>query len=112
MNVKAILIPNSSKIGKPIEIIEEKCVGCNRCVDACRSDVLIPNPKKGKSPLVFYSEECWFCGCCVQECNHQAISLQFPLYQRIVINWKDKTSGEISYVKIKRKERGDQYDKK
>jgi|YelNatPaOPRAMG01_1025707.scaffolds.fasta_scaffold01030_3 NAD-dependent dihydropyrimidine dehydrogenase PreA subunit len=106
MNSKAVLAPSPSRNGKVIEILEEKCKGCNRCVEACRSDVFIPNLKKGKPPIVFYPEECWYCGCCIQECKHGAIRLLLPLYQRIAINWKDKATGEINYVKINKKKGG------
>lgn len=99
MSPNAVLLPSPLRNGIPIEIIEEKCTGCNRCVDACRSDVFIPSKRKGRPPLVFYPEECWYCGCCVQECERGALRLVFPLYQRIAVTWKDGVTGEIFYLK-------------
>lgn len=63
----------------PLTFDKEKCIGCNRCLEACQMDVLMPNPKKGAPPIAAYPEECWYCGCCVMECPKDAIHLRHPL---------------------------------
>ncbi|MDW8003024.1 MAG: ferredoxin family protein [Deltaproteobacteria bacterium] len=106
MATKAVVIPNLSRNGKVIEIDPDKCTGCNRCVEACRSDVFIPNVRKGKPPLVIYPDECWYCGCCVQECAEGALMLLFPLYHRVAVVWKDRETSELRYLKINKKIKG------
>lgn len=64
----------------PIIINEEKCTGCNRCVEICQVDLFLPNKEKGGTPVVLYPGECWYCGCCVVECPvEDAITLRHPL---------------------------------
>jgi Na+-translocating ferredoxin:NAD+ oxidoreductase RNF subunit RnfB len=74
----------------PILFIEEKCTGCNRCIEACQMDLLIPNEIKGQPPVVAYPEECWYCGCCVMDCPHDAIKMQHPLMNQA--RWVEKSS--------------------
>ena len=73
---------------KTVEINEEVCNGCNRCVDICIMDILAQNPEKGKPPFVAYPEECWFDGFCVEMCplkNKGAIKLNTPLPMRVSV---------------------------
>ncbi|MBI9048751.1 MAG: ferredoxin family protein [Anaerolineaceae bacterium] len=74
----------------PITYDENRCIGCNRCVEACQIDLLIPNNTKGKPPLVAYPEECWYCGCCVMECPVDAIKMHHPLMNQV--RWVEKNS--------------------
>ena len=74
----------------PILYNEDKCTGCNRCIDACQMDLLVPNEIKGKPPIVAYPDECWYCGCCVMECPHDAIKMQHPLMNQA--RWVEKSS--------------------
>jgi NAD-dependent dihydropyrimidine dehydrogenase PreA subunit len=83
----APLLPNT-----PVTFTEA-CVGCNTCVNECRTDVLLPNPEKGKPPIVAYPDDCWYCGVCVQDCPHHANRFHQPLNQRVA--WKRKATGEI-----------------
>ncbi|MFZ7110872.1 MAG: 4Fe-4S dicluster domain-containing protein [Desulfatiglandales bacterium] len=71
---------------RAIQINEEICSGCNRCVDICPMDVLAPNQEKGKPPVVTYPEECWFCGCCIDTCpvkDKGAVRVIIPLPMRV-----------------------------
>ena len=64
MEDQAYLTTNPIMPNECVEINPELCIGCNSCVDVCRSDLLIPNHERGKPPYVMYPDECWFCGCC------------------------------------------------
>lgn len=90
----AYSMPSFSGPGKVLEFDQEKCVGCNLCVDACPLDVMIPNPEAGGEPIVIFAEECWFCGGCVMECPHGALRLIAPAKQRISTIFKRKDTGE------------------
>ena len=48
MEDQAYLTANPVMPNECVEINPELCIGCNSCVDVCRSDLLIPNEKKGK----------------------------------------------------------------
>jgi Na+-translocating ferredoxin:NAD+ oxidoreductase RNF subunit RnfB len=73
----------------PLLFDAEKCLGCNKCLEACQVDILMPNPKVGSPPLVIYPGECWYCGCCVMECPVEgAITLRHPLMNRV--RWVEK----------------------
>lgn len=74
----------------PLTFNEEKCIGCNRCMEACQIDVMLPGEKKGKHPIVAYPDECWYCGCCVMECPTGAIKLHHPLMNQT--RWVEKAS--------------------
>lgn len=73
----------------PIEIDERVCSGCNRCVDACMSDVFEPNPVKGGPPIVMYPDECWYGGACLLACplyEKGAIRLKIPLFEEVAVS--------------------------
>jgi NAD-dependent dihydropyrimidine dehydrogenase PreA subunit len=90
---KAYLVPNAVAPGQTVTIDESKCVGCNKCTTKCRMQTIMPNPEKGKPPVVIYPDECWFCGLCVEACPVEAITLHYPINQRLF--FKRKTTGEI-----------------
>ena len=93
MTATAYMDANPATPCRAIKIDPEHCIGCNKCVEACRSDVLVPRPGKGKPPVVLYPDECWFCGCCVEHCSVPgAIIMEHPLNQKI--GWKRKATGE------------------
>lgn len=66
----------------PLTFERDKCIGCNRCLEACQIDIMLPASEKGAPPIVAYPEECWYCGCCVMECPKDAIHLRHPLMNR------------------------------
>jgi NAD-dependent dihydropyrimidine dehydrogenase PreA subunit len=75
---------------KPIIFHEDKCTGCNKCLNICQVDIFIPNDVKGKPPVVLYPGECWYCGCCVMVCPQDgAIELRHPLMNQV--HWVDKS---------------------
>ena len=74
----------------PLTFDSQKCIGCNRCLEACQMDLMIPGEEKGTHPLVVYPDECWYCGCCVMECPTDAIKLHHPLMNQT--RWVTKES--------------------
>ncbi|MBP1707734.1 MAG: 4Fe-4S ferredoxin iron-sulfur binding domain protein [Chloroflexi bacterium] len=100
MNNEAYMVPNPMTPCRAVIIDAELCIGCNQCVDVCRTDVLMPNPEKGQPPILLYPDECWFCGCCVEHCSVKgAIKMEQPLNQRV--GWKRKDTGELFRLGMK-----------
>ncbi len=54
-------------------IDEEKCEGCEECVDTCPSEVL--EMQNGKA-VVINEDECLECESCVEVCEPGAITLE------------------------------------
>jgi formate hydrogenlyase subunit 6/NADH:ubiquinone oxidoreductase subunit I len=102
MTIPVYMVPNPPMPNRVLSFDEEKCIGCNLCVEVCPTDVLMPNPEKHKPPIVLYAEECWYCGGCVEECTQSgAITLLHPTSQRISVNWKRKETGEYFRLGMK-----------
>jgi NAD-dependent dihydropyrimidine dehydrogenase PreA subunit len=99
MYSKAYLTPNALTPNQGISIDPDKCVGCLQCADVCRSDVMIPSSKAGAPPIVLYPDECWFCGCCKFHCPVEAITVVYPMNQRV--GWKRKETGEFFRIGMK-----------
>jgi NAD-dependent dihydropyrimidine dehydrogenase PreA subunit len=59
-------------------IDEEKCQGCQTCIDRCHFDAIemkkVPGSKKMKAYMI--NEHCMGCGLCVFKCPGQAIRLE------------------------------------
>jgi adenylylsulfate reductase subunit B len=55
-----------------IQISENKCIGCGRCVEACPGNLIKKN-KQGKA-AIRHIRDCWGCTSCLKECPVQAIS--------------------------------------
>jgi NAD-dependent dihydropyrimidine dehydrogenase PreA subunit len=97
---KAYMVPNPATPCHAIQINSDICIGCNTCVDVCRTDVMVPSSEKGGPPLVLYPDECWFCGCCAHHCPITgAIKVQHPMVQRVA--WKRKKTGEYFRIGMK-----------
>ncbi|NLC16122.1 MAG: ferredoxin family protein [Firmicutes bacterium] len=84
------MVLRETKPAEPLAFDTDKCIGCNRCLEACQIDIMIPSEEKGSPPLVAFPDECWYCGACVMECPTGAISLQHPLMNQV--RWAEKSS--------------------
>lgn len=49
---KAGWFPNPVAPGPAVIINEDKCIGCKRCINACRTDIFMPAQKNRKSPCM------------------------------------------------------------
>ena len=63
-----------------IKVIDDKCVGCGQCVNACPFGAISmtdrpQHPKKLKLAVIDLSK-CAFCGACMSECKFKAIDMQ------------------------------------
>jgi NAD-dependent dihydropyrimidine dehydrogenase PreA subunit len=99
MEKAVFIMPNPMTPNQCVTIDPALCKGCNSCIEACRTDVLVPNPEKGQPPIVLYPDECWFDGCCVANCPEGAITMNFPMNQRV--GWKRKATGEYFRIGMK-----------
>lgn len=82
------VVPEPSLV-EPVTIDASICTGCNRCVQACPSDLFLPRPRKGQPPVVAYPGECWFDGSCVEACPCPgAIVLNRPPASRV--HWQPR----------------------
>jgi NAD-dependent dihydropyrimidine dehydrogenase PreA subunit len=102
MSDKIYMVPNPPTPNKAVAFDADVCTGCYSCVEVCPTDVLMPNPDAGKPPIVLYPEECWYCGGCVEECPAPgAIAMLHPTSQRISVNWKRKSTGQLFRLGMK-----------
>ncbi|MEN6387238.1 MAG: 4Fe-4S binding protein [Phycisphaerales bacterium] len=56
----------------PAKVNEEKCTGCESCVDACPAEAIKINDGKA----VVDADTCVDCGVCVDECPIGAIEME------------------------------------
>ena len=96
MSNKFYAVPNIQTPSTPFHIDEEKCVGCNTCLEVCQIDILMPHPKKGQPPIILHPEECWYCGCCAMDCPTGALTSNWPL--PLKPRWRRKETGEVFQV--------------
>ncbi|MHC4657946.1 MAG: indolepyruvate ferredoxin oxidoreductase subunit alpha [Planctomycetota bacterium] len=56
----------------PTKVDEEKCTGCESCVEECPSEAISMADDKAKIDL----DTCVDCGVCVDTCPAEAISME------------------------------------
>ena len=77
-----------------IRIIEEKCIGCKKCVPACPFGALEVHGDNAKTRKAVILDNCTLCGSCVSECKFNAIEL---IKDEVVNNDIDKYTGVWVY---------------
>jgi Fe-S-cluster-containing dehydrogenase component len=60
----------SEREGGGVKLIQEKCIGCRKCIDAC-SVKGITFDEQENIPIV-----CLQCGSCVKSCPHNVLSME------------------------------------
>lgn len=66
-----------------IEVIVNKCVGCNLCLKSCAYDAIIIEDKTAE----IIAEKCTLCGACVSACPFEAIFIRKE--QKEIVNKED-----------------------
>jgi Fe-S-cluster-containing dehydrogenase component len=59
-----------SRDGGGVRVLEEKCIGCGRCVEACIVDAVCWDEETEK-PMI-----CIHCGYCVRFCPHGVLAME------------------------------------
>ena len=59
-------------MGYEVVVDNEKCEGCEECVEVCPVDVFEMQDEKS---VVVEAEECLGCESCVEVCEHEAITI-------------------------------------
>ena len=65
-------------------VIEERCIGCTRCIRKCGSDAIVGAAKQMHTVL---PEICYACGLCEAECPTQAIVMKPVLPTLATWHW-------------------------
>ena len=56
----------------PVEVDQDKCTGCESCVEECPSEAISVVDEKA----VIDADACVECGVCVDACPEEAISME------------------------------------
>ena len=64
-------------------IIEEECIGCTKCIQACPVDAIVGAPKQMHTVI---ASECTGCDLCVPPCPVDCIEM--PFVESNVVNWR------------------------
>ena len=64
-----------------VVIDQDTCIGCNRCVDSCPTDVFRAGAEDGPA-LVVYPDDCCACQLCVEDCPVDCITIDPDLVSR------------------------------
>ncbi len=59
-------------MGYEVVVDNEKCEGCEECVEVCPVDVF---EMKDEKSIPVEAEECLGCESCVEVCEHEAITI-------------------------------------
>lgn len=82
-----------------IEILEEKCTGCRKCISVCPVSAIHREGKK-----VSIASNCTFCGLCVKVCPDQAIRMEKKEKEVDLSSWRgvwvlaEQKDGQVSPV--------------
>ena len=73
------------KVLKGIQILEDKCVGCQACLGVCPYDAIYMQGKKAKIDY----DKCTLCGACVLKCKFEAIEMEKKAGFKSVVSLED-----------------------
>lgn len=65
-----------------LNIDQEKCIGCNICVEVCPSNIWHMNENKKAYPREDYEPDCFICHACAVSCPVGAIVVQEEVWER------------------------------
>lgn len=71
----SVRLPKEDDLPLP-RIIEEKCTGCGRCIEACPTNALA---RVGEVACLVRPDACTYCTICQDLCPENAIELPFVI---------------------------------
>ncbi len=74
-------------------IIEEECIGCTKCIQACPVDAIVGTAKEMHTVI---ASECTGCDLCVAPCPVDCIEM--PFVETNLLNWRQQKPGDLSVV--------------
>ncbi|MGB0495378.1 MAG: electron transport complex subunit RsxB [Kangiellaceae bacterium] len=66
-------------------IIEEECIGCTKCIQACPIDAIVGSAKQMHTVI---ASECTGCDLCVPPCPVDCIEM--PYIENTLLNWRQE----------------------
>ena len=84
--IKMKYVANIGKrfLRKPV-VLENKCIKCGICIEACPVEGKAIKYKKVKTPPVINYNKCIRCFCCQEMCPEKAIDVKTPLLGKLLI---------------------------